>query len=243
MRMTRNRQRTSCLARMARMLAEAFPIWNGGRFGENGTMETDFTTGDDYRARHDRCDVECDRFERWSRAVARARAISFLVGLTVIVWAQVDDAVPGDILTAFGVVLLVLFGGLVVWHARIDERRHWAAAKRTVNERALARLARDWRAPSGRASPRCRSIRGRGSGSLWPRLSHAAARTGYVVGTRDARALVARRGSTRGRTQSSGGGQGTRAAARIPTSPGDARAPRPGVRRVESRTPRGLGRE
>jgi hypothetical protein len=51
-------------------------------------------------------------------------------------------------------VLFASFAVLVVWHARIEETLAWLAALQLVNERALARVTRNWsRLPAGDAPP------------------------------------------------------------------------------------------
>ena len=50
---------------------------------------------------------------------------------------------PGLVLAA-GLTLLAVFGVLVVWHARVDERVDWHDALHAVNQFALARIGRAW---------------------------------------------------------------------------------------------------
>ena len=83
----------------------------------------------------------CVRAERTSAALARWRLITFLPGLGLLIWGIVDGVA---LALAAGPVLLVAFGALVVRHARVEERIARCQALRTVNERAIARLNRDW---------------------------------------------------------------------------------------------------
>ena len=60
---------------------------------------------------------------------------------------------PSVPLAAGSAALLLAFGGLVVWHARVEDRIAWLDASRIVNERALARLRRDWNGLPSSAPP------------------------------------------------------------------------------------------
>src|SRR4029079_10899809 len=78
-------------------------------------------------------DVELARSTRLSRA----RLVTFLVAAATLIWtlASGADAIR---LTAAG-VLFAVFGVLVFWHARIEERAAWHDALRTANIHAAAR--------------------------------------------------------------------------------------------------------
>ena len=77
-----------------------------------------------------------------SKTIARLRLTTFLVAAAVLVWTLSRGATPLPLVAAF--LLFVVFGILVAWHARVDERVAWHDALRLVNMRALARRARDW---------------------------------------------------------------------------------------------------
>ena len=74
-----------------------------------------------------------------SRAAGSPR---FLLALALLIWTLAGgaDAVR---LAAAG-ALFVVFGGLVVWHARVEERAAWHEALRVACEHAAARIDRRW---------------------------------------------------------------------------------------------------
>ena len=85
-----------------------------------------------------------------STVIARLRLTMFLAGAAVLVWTLYRGVTPMPLALAF--LLFVVFGVLVAWHARVDERIAWHDAQRLVNVRALARRERDWQAlPDGEA--------------------------------------------------------------------------------------------
>jgi hypothetical protein len=87
-----------------------------------------------------------------SRLVARWRLATFLPAVGLLLWAFTRD--PHPLAAPAGFVLLVVFGVLVVRHARIEERAAWHDALVTVHRRALARIARHWDGlPPGEAPP------------------------------------------------------------------------------------------
>lgn len=86
--------------------------------------------------------AEAEIERRWSLRISQLRLVTFLPGAAAIVWSLVFH--PSVPVIAGGAVLLLAFGALVVRHARIEERIAWLDALRTVNERALARLQRNW---------------------------------------------------------------------------------------------------
>ena len=92
----------------------------------------------------------CIRAEKTSAALARWRLITFLPGLALLIWGIVDGVA---LALAAGPALLVAFGALVVRHARVEERIARCQALRTVNERAIARLDRNWDALPGADAP------------------------------------------------------------------------------------------
>jgi len=82
-----------------------------------------------------------DGEEKTSAALARWRLTTFLPGLGLLVWGLTG---AGLVAVTVGTVLLLAFGVLVVRHARVEERIAWLGALRTFNERAIARLDRNW---------------------------------------------------------------------------------------------------
>ena len=91
--------------------------------------------------RRDRYAAERDALtQRWN-GVANQRLLAFVAGAGVIawgVWQGAPMAVP------VGVALLLLFVGLAIYHNRLGKARRLAATLATINEEALARIARDW---------------------------------------------------------------------------------------------------
>jgi hypothetical protein len=84
--------------------------------------------------------------------ISRARLVTFLAAAAVLIWAVTRGATP--LLIGISVALFAVFGMLVVWHARVDERVTRHDALLLVNTRALARLARDWEhLPEAEAPP------------------------------------------------------------------------------------------
>jgi hypothetical protein len=79
---------------------------------------------------------------RRSQVMSRLRLATFLPAAGAVAWmAARGFSIP---LTALAALLLIVFGVLVVRHARIEERIAWFDALRLVNQRALARVKRDW---------------------------------------------------------------------------------------------------
>jgi predicted ATPase len=83
-------------------------------------------------------DVELRR----SRRISRLRLAAFLGGLSCLIWTLERGADP---LWLTGAALIFgVFGGLVVWHARVEDRAAWHDALRVASERAVARIERRW---------------------------------------------------------------------------------------------------
>jgi hypothetical protein len=85
---------------------------------------------------------DCEKEAQLSKLIARLRLVTFLIGAAILVWTISRGVTPWPLWSAG--LLFVAFGGLVAWHARVDERVAWHGALKLVNERALARRARDW---------------------------------------------------------------------------------------------------
>lgn len=78
---------------------------------------------------------------RASLVLSRWRLATFLPALTLLILA-IQYGQP--VLFALAGALFVTFAILVVRHARVEERAAWFESLRVVNERAIARIRRDW---------------------------------------------------------------------------------------------------
>jgi hypothetical protein len=83
-----------------------------------------------------------DQEARLSEGISRARLLTFLAAAGCLVWTLSRGATP--LLLGTSAALFLVFGVLVAWQARVEERIARHDALRLVNTRALARLARDW---------------------------------------------------------------------------------------------------
>ena len=92
-----------------------------------------------------------DAEARLSERVSRLRLITFLGGAAWMVWTFSGVVTPLPV--AIGVAVFVVFGALVVWHSRIEERMTRHDALRVVNGRALSRIARSWSELPDAAAP------------------------------------------------------------------------------------------
>jgi hypothetical protein len=89
---------------------------------------------------------------RRSTLISRLRLLTFLPGAACLIWALSRGG--AGLLVPLAAVLLGAFAVLVVWHARVEDRMAWLDALRLVNERAAARVRRDWnRLPDATAPP------------------------------------------------------------------------------------------
>lgn len=96
----------------------------------------------EYEARQDAHASRRDEQRRQSAIVARLRLATFLPALAALVWWMgFAGGIPAFILA---VALLLVFGALVVRHARIEERSARFEALRIVTARGAARVTRDW---------------------------------------------------------------------------------------------------
>jgi hypothetical protein len=77
-----------------------------------------------------------------SRRISRMRLAVFLAAAAWLLWTLTGSADP--LRLGVAALLFVVFGGLVVWHARVEERAAWHDALRVASERALARVERRW---------------------------------------------------------------------------------------------------
>jgi hypothetical protein len=97
----------------------------------------------DYAARAQQHATRRDEELRRSSKVSTARLLVFLtaafLAVSALVLREADPLRLGG-----AVVLLAIFTGLVVWHARVEDRAAWHDALRVANERALARVERRW---------------------------------------------------------------------------------------------------
>jgi hypothetical protein len=74
--------------------------------------------------------------------ISRARLATVLPGLAALVWAFTHGGARLPVAAA--ILLLGAFAALVVWHARVEDRRAWYEALHTVNVLAIARIGRAW---------------------------------------------------------------------------------------------------
>ncbi len=79
---------------------------------------------------------------RRSKRISRFRLGVFLGALSCLIWTLERGAEPVWLTVA--ALLFVVFGVLVVWHARVEDRAAWHDALRIASERALARVERRW---------------------------------------------------------------------------------------------------
>jgi hypothetical protein len=93
-----------------------------------------------------------DLHTRVSERVSRVRLATFLLAAALLVWTLSRGVTPPPVIAS--AILFAIFGALVVWHARVEERMARHEALRLVNVRALARLARDWNALPSADLPR-----------------------------------------------------------------------------------------
>jgi hypothetical protein len=77
-----------------------------------------------------------------STHLSRARLVTFLAAAGMLIWTLARGADPVRLTAA--AVLFVVFGVLVFWHARIEDRAAWHDALRTANLHAAARHDRRW---------------------------------------------------------------------------------------------------
>jgi ABC-type multidrug transport system fused ATPase/permease subunit len=106
----------------------------------------------EYGARAERYRGLRDSERRRSVLISRLRLAAFLSAAALLVWSLGGRATPALLMASAG--LFGIFGALVVWHARVDERVEWYDALQTVNERAIARIERRWSdLPPGDAPP------------------------------------------------------------------------------------------
>lgn len=96
----------------------------------------------DYRARASEHAVRRDAELARSTRISRMRLATFLAAATCLIWTLSSGATP--LFLSIAVALFVLFGVLVAWHARVENRAAWHDALRIANVRALARVERRW---------------------------------------------------------------------------------------------------
>jgi hypothetical protein len=83
-----------------------------------------------------------DEETRLSVLISRLRLAAFLPGAAALVWGLARGGPSWLLLT--GIVLMAVFAGLVVWHARVEGRIAWYDALLIVNVHAIARIERAW---------------------------------------------------------------------------------------------------
>jgi hypothetical protein len=77
-----------------------------------------------------------------SLLISRARLLVFLVAAAGVIWTFVHRG--GWSWISLDAVLIVVFGVLVAWHARVEERAAWHHALQTISLRCAARVERRW---------------------------------------------------------------------------------------------------
>lgn len=115
----------------------------GERVGVRGGDPID--PGTVYAGRRERHARELDRLRGRSRRLGAARLGSFVAAAVCLVVAVVGTPTPRPVWLVLGGLLAVAFVVLVAIDARLSRRIGREAALHAVFERALARLARDWR--------------------------------------------------------------------------------------------------
>jgi hypothetical protein len=85
-----------------------------------------------------RRDLEVKR----SIQISRARLSIFLLAFALLIWTLVRGRSIAWFMLDAGVFLV--FGALVAWHARVEERVAWHEALRIVAARGAARIRRSW---------------------------------------------------------------------------------------------------
>jgi hypothetical protein len=95
-----------------------------------------------YAQQAERHALALDDERRRSSHLSTARLTFFLIGAASLIWALSRDVTSATLILP--AIAFVVFGILVVRHARIEERIAWHDANRLVNVRALARIAREW---------------------------------------------------------------------------------------------------
>jgi hypothetical protein len=97
---------------------------------------------DGYTARAEQHAARRDAERRRSTLISRVRLVVFLAATSLLIWTLTRDADPLRLFVTL--TLFVVFGTLVAWHARVEDRAAWHDALRLVNVRALARVERRW---------------------------------------------------------------------------------------------------
>lgn len=77
-----------------------------------------------------------------SGRISQARLVIFLCAAALLIWTLATGADP--LRLALAAVLFFVFGVLVFWHARVEERAAWHDALRTACVHGAARHARRW---------------------------------------------------------------------------------------------------
>ena len=95
-----------------------------------------------YEARAQKHAIRRDVELRQSVHISRARLVVFLAAAGCLVWTLTRGADPVRLTIAAG--LFLVFGVLVFWHARVEDRAAWHDALRTVSLRGAARIERRW---------------------------------------------------------------------------------------------------
>ena len=95
-----------------------------------------------YAARGEQHALRRDAELRRSAVISRLRLAVFLAAAGLLLWTLTRGATPP--MLGLSAVMFVVFGGLVAWHARVEERAAWHEALRTATVHAIARVERRW---------------------------------------------------------------------------------------------------
>jgi hypothetical protein len=95
-----------------------------------------------YEARATQHALHRDAELKQSVHISRARLGVFLAATAGLIWTLARGADP--LRLTIVALLFVLFGALVVWHARVEERAAWHDALRIASTRGSARTERRW---------------------------------------------------------------------------------------------------
>jgi hypothetical protein len=110
----------------------------------------------DYESRAAEQYAARDRWAAVSRRISYARLAVFIGAAVGIIAAISGEFGFRLAFLAAGILLVVVFAALVVWHDRVERRERWHDALGHVAERGAARIRRDWRVlpvPSADADP------------------------------------------------------------------------------------------
>jgi hypothetical protein len=97
---------------------------------------------DEYEARAQQHARRRDAELSDSVRISRTRLVVFLCATALLIWTLASGA--DSLRLGLAAILFGIFGALVFWHARVEDRAAWHEALRTVCVRGSARIARRW---------------------------------------------------------------------------------------------------